>query len=316
MPTTARPLKVGLMLPTFEASMIGATPRWQDFKAMALHAEAVGFDSIWMPDHMLHDAFQQQALYGAWDCWSLVSSLAAVTTRIEIGTLVACTSFRNPAMTAKMADTVEEISGGRLILGLGAGYFEPEFRAYGYPFDHLMGRFEEALRIIHALLRTGAIDFQGQYYQARDCELRPRGPRRGGPPIMIGAKPDRPRALRLTAQYAEYWNAFHVNRPDMVAPMRQAVDAACAKAGRDPATLQRTVTTIVDLPGCKTTPVDNAWTRVVASVSPARGTPDELAEMLRGYARAGVDHIQVWLEPYSMAAIDAFATVLERLDRG
>lgn len=314
--TTGRPLKVGLMLPTYEASMVGGTPRWSDFMAITRHAEAVGFDSVWLPDHMMHDAFQQQELFGCWDCWSLVSALAAVTSRIEIGTLVVCTGFRNPALTAKMADTVEEISGGRLILGLGAGYFEPEFRAYGHPFDHLLGRFEEALKIIHTLLRTGAIDFQGQYYQARDCELRPRGPRPGGPPIMIGARPDRPRALRLTAQYADYWNIFHANRPHMVPPMRQAVDAACAKAGRDPATLLRTVTTVVDLTGVKTARIDNAWTRVIASVAPATGTSDELAETLRGFARNGVNHIQLLLEPCSMAAIDAFAAVLERLDRG
>jgi len=112
-----------------------------------------------------------------------LAALAAVTERVELGTLVTCTSFRNPALLAKMADTVEEISDGRLILGLGAGYYEPEYRAFGFPFDHRVGRFEEALQIVYGLLRRGTIDFNGQYYQARDCELTPRGPRPGGLPF-------------------------------------------------------------------------------------------------------------------------------------
>lgn len=313
--TRARPLKVGLALPTFEETMVGVTPRWKNFEGMAQHAEAIGFDSLWVPDHMIHNAYHPEALFGAWECWSILTALAAVTTKVDLGTLVVCTGFRNPALIAKMADTVEDISGGRLILGLGAGYYEREFRAFGFPFDHVVGRFEEALVIIHTLLRKGKIDFEGQHYQARDCELRPRGPRPAGPPIMIGAKPDRPRALRLTAQYADYWNAFAINRAAALAPMTQAVDAACRKFSRDPATLQRTVTVVVEFPDCKEGAPENTWTRLLSSMGPIAGTPDEIAEALRDYARAGVDHVQVWLEPFNMAAIDAFAQVLERLDR-
>jgi alkanesulfonate monooxygenase SsuD/methylene tetrahydromethanopterin reductase-like flavin-dependent oxidoreductase (luciferase family) len=311
----ARPLKVGLALPTFDASVMGRTPRWKDFKAAAQHAEGVGFDSIWVPDHMIHNAFQPNTEFGVWECWSILTAVAAITNRVELGTLVLCTGFRNPAMIAKMADTIEEVSGGRLILGLGAGYYEREYTAYGFPFDHLVGRFEESLTIISSLLRKGRIDFQGQYYQARDCELTPRGPRSAGPPIMIGAKPDRPRALRLTAQYADYWNAFGVNRAEAVAPMRHAVDGACRKAGRDPKTLQRTITTVVELPDCKRDVPATAWTKTISSMGPVTGTPDEIAQSLRAIAREGIDHVQIWLEPFSMPAIDVFARVLDRLDR-
>lgn len=108
----------------------------------------------------------------------MLSAVAASTSRMEVGSLVACTSFRNPALLAKMAVTVDEICGGRLILGLGAGWVESDFRAFGFPFDHRVSRFEEALLIITTLLREGRIDFDGEYYQARDCELRPRGPRK------------------------------------------------------------------------------------------------------------------------------------------
>ncbi len=312
---TTRPLKVGLGISLVEedGSLIHG---WNDIKAMALHAEAVGFDSIWVNDHLAFDLGDPDGPRGAWECWSILSSLAAVTTRVELGTIVACASFRNPALTAKMADTVDEISGGRLILGLGAGYHEREYREFGFPFDHLVGRFEESLQIIHTLLRTGKIDFKGQYHEARECELRPRGPTRGGPPILIGARPDRPRALRLTAQYADYWNIFVINQVENLTPALAAVDAACVKAGRDPATLQRTVSILVDRPGAESDVSKGGFSAYFASRSPATGTPEQLAELLRGYARSGVGHVQIFTAPMSMAAIDFFAPMLEILDRG
>ena len=116
--------------------------------------------SFWLPDHLLF-RFPRSIQQGAWDAWSLLAALAATTRTIEIGPLVACTSFRNPALIAKMADTIDEISGGRLILGLGAGWHEPEYAAFGFPYDHRVSRFDEALQIITALLRTGHVDFQG-----------------------------------------------------------------------------------------------------------------------------------------------------------
>src|SRR3712207_2979464 len=169
-----RPLKVGLHLPETER-----IAPWSDLAAMCRLAEDVGFDSIWVPDHLLY-FFPGEEPRGPWECWSILSAVAAVTHRVEIGPLVLCTNFRNPALIAKMADTVDEISGGRLILGLGAGWHEPEYRAFGFPFDHRASRFEEGIRIIHGLLRDGRVDFSGRYYQAQECELRPRGPPRQG----------------------------------------------------------------------------------------------------------------------------------------
>jgi alkanesulfonate monooxygenase SsuD/methylene tetrahydromethanopterin reductase-like flavin-dependent oxidoreductase (luciferase family) len=317
-----RPLKVGLML------AIGGGLRWSELKAMAQHAEAVGFDSLWLPDHLLFDLgglFGQagERRTGPWECWSVLASLAAITTRVDLGTIVACTAFRNPALLAKMADTVDEISSGRLILGLGGGaaWNEVEFRAYGYPFDHLVGRFEEALQIIHPLLRTGAVDFRGKYYSAMECELQPRGPRPGGPPILIGAH--HPRMFRLLAQYADFWNGYGVTEVEHIAPLREAVDAACIKAGRDPATLERTIMLLVDLPGSESGSEtirrfrSGTWAADAYPwlQPPATGTPDELAELLRAFAREGVSHIQLWLEPNTRAGVDAFAPILERLDQ-
>src|ERR687893_2015533 len=188
--------------------MAGATPRWSDLAAIARRAEEVGFDSLWVQDHLLF-RYPDQEPEGPWESFSLLAALAAVTSRVELGTLVTCVSYRNPALTAKIADTIDEISGGRLILGLGAGWHEPEYAAFGFPYDHRVSRFEEALQIITALLRTGHVDFQGAYYTARDCELRPRGPRPEGPPILVGGSGER--MLRIAARYADAWNAHRQN---------------------------------------------------------------------------------------------------------
>ena len=176
-----RPLKVGVCLPSSEGALAGATPRWADILAMAQRAEALGFDSVWVQDHLLLEPPREGAPpEGVWECWSLVAALAAATRRVELGTLVLCAGFRNSALLAKMADTVDEISAGRLLLGLGAGWNDLEFRAFGYPFDHRVDRFAEALPLVRTLLREGRADASGAYARAQDCELRPRGPRPGG----------------------------------------------------------------------------------------------------------------------------------------
>ena len=309
--TGKRPLKIGFGLPDAEGLMDGATARWSDLAALARRAEAIGFDSVWVQDHLLF-RFPEQEAEGPWESFSLLSALAVATGRVEIGTLVTCTSFRNPALTAKMADTIDEISGGRLILGLGAGWHEPEYRAFGYPFDYRVSRFAEALTIIATLLRQGQIDFAGQYYQARECELRPRGPRASGPTIMLGTTGER--MLRLTAQYADAWNVYFTrtgNSPAGIPPLRERVDAACRAEGRDPATLARTVTALVDLTEGQGVPRS-----VNPTGAPAlSGTPEEIAEQLRGYTREGISHVQLYILPMTLAGLERFAPVLELLDR-
>jgi probable F420-dependent oxidoreductase len=299
-----RRLKLGVMLPHAEGRFGGGTARWSDLRAMARRAEEVGFDAIWTIDHfnLAYDGVQ-----GVWECWSLLAALAAVTERVEIGPLVTPTSFRNPALLAKMADTVDEISGGRLILGLGAGWLELEYRQMGLPYDHRVSRFEEALTIVHTLLREGRIDFEGRYYTARECELRPRGPRPQGPPILIGSSGER--MLRLVARYADAWNTFFSttgNLPENIRPLREKVDAACQAEGRDPATLERTASVFVrfDLPGA----VGHAQ-----AGTPLTGTPDEIAEGLRAWQREGVSHAMIYLDPQNLEGIEAFAPVIERL---
>ena len=306
-----RPLKVGVELPIAVDKGRHGTPRWSDIAEMARRAEAIGFDSVWIEDHLLfrHDGRRSQ---GVWEGWAIISAVAAVTARVEIGPLVSCMSFRNPAYLAKLADTVEEISGGRLILGIGAGWHEPEYRAFGFPFDHRVSRFEEGLRIVHGLLRHGRVDFVGRYHEARDCELQPRGPRPGGPPILIGSVGSR--MLALLARYGDLWNAYfsHTkNQPGGVAPLRDQVDAACRAAGRDPATVGRTAAVFVDMaPGRRASPPLPAhW-----NFPPLAGPPERLAAELRAYAAEGIGHVQLWLEPNTLESLEAFAPVLELLD--
>lgn len=305
--TTAvkRPLKVGLLLPDTEGQMDGRSPRWSDMLALTKLAEDVGFDSVWVTDHFIHESAEGSR--GPWECWSLLSAIAAVTNRVEIGPLVVCTGFRNPALLAKMADTVEEISGGRLILGLGAGWNEAEYRAFGYPFDNRVARFEEALTIITGLLRDGQIDFDGRFYQARECELRPRGPRPSGPPIMIGTTGKR--MLGLTAKHADQWNVWFSpidNSLEKLEPLLSDVDAACSAEGRDPSSLARTAAVKIEV---------GPHSPSTMSVAPWRGKPEQIADRLRAYAAAGISHVQVWPEPNTLSGVEAFGRVLEALDQ-
>ena len=268
---------------------------YDTIRAIAQQTEKDGFDSIWLPDHFLYRNPGEQTR-GIWECWTMLAALAEATHRVEIGTLVSCNSFRNPAILAKMATTVDEVSHGRLILGVGAGWNEPEYAAFGLPFDHRVGRFEEALKIIRPLLREGHVDFSGRYYQARDCDIVPRGPRSDGPPLMVGCERNSPRMLKLTAKYADLWNTGYMGGPEtMIEPIAK-LQAVCREVGRDPVTLG--VTAFIglwfpDLQVNKPKFFDN----------PLTGTVQQIAEAIRGYAELGIQHIMFQCEPYHPESI-------------
>jgi probable F420-dependent oxidoreductase len=300
-----RPLKVGVQLPEVERLV-----RWPELREMAQTAEQVGFDSLWVGDHLIYK--RPTGNVGPWEAWSTLAALAEATTRVELGPLVASTSFHNPGMLAKKAATVDEISGGRLILGLGAGWNEAEYTSYGFPFDRRASRFEEAFTIIHTLLREGHIDFSGEFYQLRDCELVPRGPRPNGPPLMIGSQGKR--RMKFAAPHGDAWNIWHdwcANTAEGLAPHNAAIDDACRVAGRDPSDVARTVTVYIQMTGGT-----GRAGSIADPTPPHRGTSAELAEVLRGYAGAGVSHVQLVLDPITTASIAEFAPVFEILDRG
>jgi alkanesulfonate monooxygenase SsuD/methylene tetrahydromethanopterin reductase-like flavin-dependent oxidoreductase (luciferase family) len=302
-------LKVGLQLPEVERVV-----RWRELLDMARLAEDGGFDSLWYGDHLLYREPGAPAR-GPWEAWTVLAGLAAATSRVEIGPLVACTAFHNPAILAKKAATLDEISGGRLILGLGAGWNEVEFRAFGIPFDARVARFEEAFTIIRTLLREGAIDFHGRYYQTPECELVPRGPRAAGPPLMVGSIGER--MLRITAPHVDSWNAWYVwygNRAEGLPKLNEAVDAACRDVGRDPRTLERTVAVLVQLGGGRGRESGGRSERS-EDVEPLEGSPEQLADALRAFERAGIAHVQVVLDPITTDSIKEFTRTLRQLPR-
>lgn len=316
-PAAGRTLKVGLLLPIIEGTMGGRSASWADLRAFAQRADSLGFDSLWAPDHLLFRLPGREAdPTGTWESWSVLSALAAATDRITLGTYVAALGFRNPAVLAKAAATVDEISDGRFVLGIGAGWHEAEFRAFGVPFDHRVSRFEEAFTIIRSLLQDGAVDFEGTYHVARDCELRP-GPRPGGVPLLIGS--NGPRVLRIAAPHVQAWNSDWTHRPDEIPPLRERVDAACRDVGRDPASLERTAGVVLDLPIRDPGRDGRASTRGatapgVDATRPMTGTQEEMAELLRGYQAEGISHVQAWIDPSDLAGLDWFAGVLEVLE--
>jgi probable F420-dependent oxidoreductase len=308
MSTPSRVIKVGIQLPEVEREV-----RWPELLDLARAIDDLGFDGIWLGEHLLY-RWADGSARGPWEAWTLMAALAAVTKQATIGPLVACTGFHNPALLAKQAATIDEIADGRFVLGLGAGWNETEFRAFGFPFDERVARFDEAFTIIRALLQEGEVDFIGRFHEARDCELLPR-PRPGGPPLLIGS--NGPRMLRITMGHAQAWNTWYAdtdNTPAGVAPLREIVDSACRDVGRDPAEIRRTVAVHVRLPGGRGRTMGNTTT--TDRIVPLEGSPEHMADELRAYAAAGVDEVQAVLDPIDRPSVERFAAVLSLLDRG
>lgn len=300
-------LKIGLYQLAAEYTMAGETPRWENIKEMTQLGEQVGFDSVWAADHLLYRTGSDVAEKGLWECWTLLAAMAAVTDKMQIGSLVTCLGFRNPALLAKMADTIDEICGGRYILSLGAGWHEPEFDAFGYPFDHRYSRFVEGVKIISSLIREGHADFQGKYYQVENCVLRPRGPQAGNMPIMIGTRG--PKMMRVTAEYADIWNASWKTRFSEIAENDAELTRACEDVGRDPASIERTACVLIELEGSTGR----------GSSDPARNIPgppmsqDQMVEAIGEFHEKGYNHIIVWIDPNTPDGIERFAPVIEQL---
>jgi alkanesulfonate monooxygenase SsuD/methylene tetrahydromethanopterin reductase-like flavin-dependent oxidoreductase (luciferase family) len=294
-------MKIGVTLPITENPQTGIAPSYQEIRALAQGAERAGFDSIWLFDHLIY-RFPERPVSGPWECWTLLSSLAEATERVQLGTIVLCTAFRNPAVLAKMAVTLAAISENRLILGLGAGWHEPEFDAFGLPFDHKAGRFEEAIKIIVPLVRDGKVDFHGEYHSAPNCEMHP-APPPGGVPVLIAS--GGPRMLRLTAEWADSWNTAWFGQPTLMHPRRAALNAACGEVGRAPDSLEVTAGVQVAFPdlGEMTMPVDDK-DKVLT------GTAQEIADGLRAYDELGVGHVIINVAPNTLAAQERLTEVL------
>lgn len=281
---------------------------WREVREIAVTAEETGFDSIWVGDHLLfRDA--SSGVRGPLEAWSVLAALGEATSRVLIGPLVAATSFHNPAMIAKKAATVDDISGGRLILGLGAGWNQPEYEAFGFPFDHRMSRFEEAFTVIRTLIRDGSIDFQGRFYTHREMELLPRA--RADMTLLIGS--NGPRMLRVAAPHVDLWNSWYThfdNKPEGLSPLLEIVDSACSEVGRDPAEIGRTAAVLVQL--------ERGTGRIAGSserpdVEAITGSAAGIAESLARFAEFGISHIQIVLDPIDARAVSEVAEAVALL---
>lgn len=276
-----------------------APPSWASIEERARVAEAVGFDSFVFEDALLYRG--TSATDGGWEAVAIAAALAAVTTRIEIGPSVFNAPYRSAALLARIADTIDEISGGRFVFGVGAGNTDDtDYRAFGFPTDHRYSRFEEAIEIIHGLLTNDSIDFRGEYHSAIESELVLRGPRPGGPPIIVAA--GGPKMMRLAARFGSAWNWWTGDPAESVEALRPKVEMleeACAEVGRDPETLGRTVDVYsFGVEGSEV--ADHVFS----------GSDEEIAELLLDHRVLGIDEVRVDLHPKTTEAIERFAPIV------
>ena len=299
----SRSFKVGVQLPEVERFV-----PWPELISMAKTAEAVGFDSIWLGDHLLYD-LPDGSVRGPWEVWTSLAAIAAVTTRVEIGPLVASIGFHEPAMLAKQAATVDAISGGRLIVGLGAGWNEREYRAFGFAYDQRVSRFEEAFGIIRRLLVGEVVDFSGRFYNVARSQVDPIS-RPGGPPLLLGSTA--PRMMSIALPHVQSWNVWWSrfgNTVEGFASEAARVEEQCQIAGRAPGAVQATAAVYVQVPGGGGRTMGSD--KVVAE--PLRGTQRELADQLAAFGAAGCDHLQLVVDPITQASIEWLGGVLELL---
>jgi probable F420-dependent oxidoreductase len=289
-------IRVGVQLPEVEY-----LARWSEYSAMARAAEESGFDSIWLGDHLLYrdDGRPER---GPWEAWTLLAALSAVTQRVRLGPLVACASFHPPGLLAKMAATIAEVSGGRFVLGLGAGWNETEYRAFGLPYDHRVSRFEESFEIVRRLLVGERVTLAGRFWQAEDALLLPRPP--GRVPLMIGSNGERMLAAALP--HVDCWNTWYAgygNTVEKFAELNERISAAAERAGRDPAEVERSACVLVELD-------QDAVKRPHTDEGLEPVTPEGLADHLRALGEAGADEAILILRPITEESIRALGPLV------
>ena len=280
-------MKVGVMVPMADGDGDGpAIPTWPAIRSFGRRAEALGFDSLWVADHLMPHLDATGGVGGIHEAWTLLTALAASTERVELGTLVLAVPFRDPALLAKVAVAMDEVSGGRFILGIGCGNVESETVAFGLPWRGRVARFEEALRIIVPLLEGKAVRFEGRHFTVLGAVLAP-SPRRRVP-LLVAAKG--PRMLRLTARFADAWNTAWYRAPDERFAKRMAdLDTALATEDRAPESIART-----------------------AGMSVDGQAAAEIAAAFSLFEERGIGHVIVGLEPpRTEAALDRLAEGLD-----
>jgi alkanesulfonate monooxygenase SsuD/methylene tetrahydromethanopterin reductase-like flavin-dependent oxidoreductase (luciferase family) len=279
-------MKVGLQLPEVERVV-----RRDELAAIAKAGEEAGFDSLWVGDHLLYRG-DDRPERGPWDCWATLAWLAALTDRVELGPLVACVAFHPPGVLARQAAAISELSGGRLVVALGAGWNGPEFRAFGVPFDRRVARFEEAFDIIRRLLDGERVTFRGAFHEVDDAVLLPPVAR---PRLMVGA--NGPRLLAATLPYVDAWNTWYSSYGNTVegfAALNSQIDEAAERAGRDPSEIDRSACVFVEVEPVGERPRDVEAVPV-----------DRLQAHLDALAEAGADEAILVVDPITEDAVRA-----------
>ena len=292
-------MKVGVLIPMGNH---GSAPEpWPRVLEFAHRAESLGLDALWIVDHTLF-RLPGQSERGTHEAWSVLAALAAATSTVQLGTLVLGLRFRNPALLAKMAATTDEISNGRLTLGVGAGWHDPEYAAFGYPLDHRLGRTEEAFALLVQLIKEGRASMHGQWVHAEDAAILP--PARSSIRILSSGRG--PRMMGMVARLADASNIAWMGRPtDPVLVERMAaLDRACEAIDRDPATLERTVGISVRYPDAV---IDGPSPDRSRNLDGALDSALPVADGLRAFAEAGYPEAMVWMEPMNIPALERLA---------
>ena len=281
-------------------------PTWDSILERATTAEEVGFDSFVFEDALLY-RWPDGNTDGVWESGSIAAGLAATTSRIVIAHSVLNSPYRAPALTASMATTLDEISAGRYVLGIGAGNtFDSDYEAFGFPTDSRYSRFAEAIQIVHGLLKTGHVNFDGEFYSVKDSELVLRGPSPTGPPINIAA--GGPKMLGLVARYADQWNWWAYDESvDQIQvrfePILETLGLALEESDRDAASLVRTVDLYSIVP--PTIDADHEL------ANPVKGSANQVAEFILRLEEMGFAEVRCDLLPKTVDAIEAMAPVVE-----
>ena len=291
--------EIGIVVPIVQYGPERTTPRWADIRAITQRAEAIGFDTIWTPDELVWFS-KTLPPQGVWDGVAMAGAVAAVTSKVTVGTWVMSALHRNPGIIAKAVETLDEISGGRFLFGLGAGHPWPgQARAFGLPEEQTFARFEEALEIIVPLLRQGHANFEGVFHAARELPQRPQGPRPGAIPLMIGG--NGPRGQRAAVRYADIWSCYIEERAHVaeVAPRITSLRAICEEAGRNFESIGRSV-------GMYIQPLEPAGIKP----NVLSGSAEEMADAILAFREAGFTRLELMFGPGTLEALEALAPVL------
>ncbi|HEY1168083.1 MAG TPA: LLM class flavin-dependent oxidoreductase [Candidatus Limnocylindrales bacterium] len=308
-------LKIGLSLPTWPGRD-GLNVGWSVMRRLARDVESLGVDTLWVPDHLMR-VIPGRPPIGFWECWTILSAAADATTRIEVGPFVACTGFRNPALLAKMAATLDEVSAGRLVLGLGSGVpaSDDSWRAFGYDDERHVGKHAEAVEIVARMLREPPVTFEGGHYRTDGAEALPRGPRPTGIPLWIAGKGER--TMRIAARWGDAVNVnTTLSSAADVAEIAEQAAAACAAVGRNPASLELTGYGRIALKPDGSADERPGW---------IGGSREAMVATMRSLGAAGLQHLTLYvgeaddpspLPALTGATLERFAPLFEALRAG